>query len=61
MTVREAAAALRVSDQTVWRYVKNGMLSGKKVGRQYLIPTEEVEALREPPKRQPPDDGTAVA
>lgn len=60
MTVKEVAAALRLSDQTVWRYVKDGRLSGRKVGRQYLIPVEDVEALREP-KRQPPESGEAQA
>ena len=60
MTVKEVATALRLSDQTVWSYVKKGKLSGRKVGRQYLIPAEEVEALREP-ERQPPLGGSADA
>ena len=60
MTVKEVATALRLSDQTVWSYVKKGKLSGRKVGRQYLIPAEEVEALREP-ERQPPIGGSADA
>lgn len=60
MTVKEVAAALRLSDQTVWSYVKKGKLSGRKVGRQYLIPSEEVEALREP-ERPPLIGGEADA
>ena len=60
MTVKEVAEALRLSDQTIWRYVKEGKLSGRKVGRRYLIPVEDVEALREP-KRQPPPGGEAQA
>lgn len=56
LTVKEAAEALRVSDQTVWRYIKVGQLAGRKVGRQYLIPEDSVEAMREP-ERAPPEEG----
>ena len=60
MTVKEVAAALRLSDQTIWRYVKEGKLGGRKVGRQYLISVEDVEAMREP-IRKPPESGEAQA
>lgn len=61
MTVKEVAAALRLSDQTVWRYVKEGKLGGRKVGRQYLIAAEDVQALREPKRQPPPESGEAEA
>jgi excisionase family DNA binding protein len=61
MTVKEAAAALRVSDQTIWRYIKGGELPGRKVGRQYLIPEEAVEARREPERPPPGEGGEALA
>lgn len=48
MTVKEAMTALRLSDQTIRRYIKDKKLRGRKVGRQYLIPKEQVEALAAP-------------
>lgn len=45
MTVKEAMAALRLSDQTIRRYIKNRKLRGRKVGRQYLIPKDQIEDL----------------
>ena len=48
MTVKEAMAALRLSDQTIRRYIKDRKLRGRKVGRQYLIPKDQVEALVTP-------------
>lgn len=59
LTVKEAAAALKVSDQTIWRYLKSGQLEGRKVGRQYLITPESVEALREPKQKPPVVGGEA--
>lgn len=61
MTVKEVADALRLSNQTVWRYVKEGKLGGRKVGRQYLISAEDVQALREPKRQPPPESGEAEA
>ena len=60
LTVEDVAAALHISDQTVWRYVREGKLQATKVGRRYLIPEEAVEALLEP-KREPPIGGEAPA
>jgi excisionase family DNA binding protein len=37
MTVKEVAAILRISDQTVIRAIKSGKLKAKKVGKQYRI------------------------
>ncbi len=44
-TAAEAAEMLRVAVETVQRYVREGRLRARKVGRQYLIPLQEVEAL----------------
>lgn len=60
LTVQEAARALRVSVQTIWRYIKAGTLAGRKVGGKYLIPEEALEALREPQKTEPPLAGGAT-
>jgi excisionase family DNA binding protein len=48
ITVPEVSALLKLSDQTVWRYIKDGKLPGRKVGRQYLVPVDAVEAMIEP-------------
>ncbi len=36
-TLKEAAAYLRISDATARRWVKHGLLRGRKVGRDYRI------------------------
>lgn len=59
MTAKEAAKRLHVTDQTVWKYIKGGKLRGRKVGRQYLIPIEQVEALMEPEEPQTSGDTQA--
>lgn len=44
LTVREAAAALRVSRMTVYRHIHSGELPSVHFGRSYRIPTTAVEA-----------------
>ena len=49
-TVREAAALLDVTDQTVYRYLRNGSLSGSKMGPRgqwYVLGNEIAKKLRE--------------
>lgn len=43
MTVKEAAAALGVPVPTIQRRLQKKYMLGEKVGRDWLIPTEEVE------------------
>lgn len=49
ITVSQAAAALGVSERTVWRYLKSGRLPGQTVGepgsQRTLIPHDAVAAL----------------
>jgi len=59
MTVPEASEVLKLSDQTIWRYIKDGKLPGRKVGRQYLIPVDAVEAMLEPKAPEAPQGATA--
>lgn len=53
LTVEDAAAALHLTAQTVWRYVREGKIPASKIGRRYLIPEDAIEAMLEP-KREPP-------
>lgn len=59
MTVPEACEVLKLSDQTIWRYIKDGKLPGRKVGRQYLIPADAVEAMLEPKVADAPQGAAA--
>jgi excisionase family DNA binding protein len=46
LTVEEAAALLRVSRSTVWRWCKEGTLkSAFKIGHTWRIPADEIEDL----------------
>lgn len=44
MTVAEVAAALRVSTMTVYRLIKSGELAALRVGKNYRIRTDALEA-----------------
>ena len=46
-TVQEAAEELNVSAQTVRSYIKQGKLSGKRVGRPLLITSENLKKFLE--------------
>lgn len=43
LTANEVADILKLEVHAVRRYIKNGNLQGKKVGRQYLISQEALE------------------
>jgi excisionase family DNA binding protein len=58
LTVEEVAAVLHISNQTAQRYVREGRLPARKVGRRYLIPEDAVEAMLEP-TQEPPMGGEA--
>jgi excisionase family DNA binding protein len=58
LTVEEVAAVLHVSIQTAQRYVREGKLQARKIGRRYLIPENAVEGLLEPTP-EPPTGGEA--
>jgi excisionase family DNA binding protein len=59
LTVEDVATALHVSEQTVWKYVRDKRLPARKVGRRYLIPESAVEAMLEP--EETPKGGEAQA
>lgn len=44
-TAKEAAAKLRLSLPTLWRYEKNGVICAKRVGRRVLYNRNEVDGL----------------
>lgn len=45
LTCPQAADRLDVTRVTVWRWVRDERLPSVRVGRDYLIPTDEVERL----------------
>jgi excisionase family DNA binding protein len=45
LTVQETAELLRVSDESVRRYIKAGTLTAGRVGRRYLIDRASLAAL----------------
>jgi len=45
LTVKEASAILRVSDQTVRRMIADGQIPARKVGRAWRMKRESVERL----------------
>ena len=47
MTVREAAAALRLSEITIRRMIARGELRATRIGRAVRVHSEELEALVE--------------
>ena len=62
----EVAEIFRVHPVTVRRWLMNKILRGKKIGRKWLIPVEDVERLRKEIKRgsdlsDPPFDAVSVS
>jgi len=55
ISVKEMAEALGVSDRTIRRRMDKGLITQKKVGRNYLVflPEEELEQPKEQPGREP--------
>jgi len=53
MTPGEAADAIGVSHAQVTRYVKDGLLKAERIGRQMLIPEDEVTGFERPPRGNP--------
>ena len=48
ISVKEISRKLNVTEQTVWAYLKRGLISSKKIGRIYIIKRVDFEnALKE--------------
>lgn len=47
LTVRDAAACLRVSERKVWDLLQSGQLRSVKLGSARRIPLDEIERLLE--------------
>jgi excisionase family DNA binding protein len=61
MTLPEAAELLGVHRTRVWQYVRDGVLTGRKVGRDYVVKRDEVLKIKEcPPRRGRPPRPTPV-
>ena len=46
LTVSQVAEACNATNQTIRNWIKNGRLSGIRIGNRFLIPREEVDRLR---------------
>ena len=57
LTVEEAANALKVRVETVRRWLRDGTLRGRKIGRIWRVPESAVNQLCATP--QPKDDGNS--
>lgn len=47
LTTLEAAAYLKVSQYTIWRWCKNGQLPAFQIGREWRIRRDKLDALIE--------------
>lgn len=45
LTVPEAAKLLRVSEHTIYLWLRSGKLKSVRPGRKWLIPEEEIQKL----------------
>src|SRR5579871_3218780 len=45
LTVEQTAALLQVSKETVYRYIREGLLLASRIGRGYRVPRSNVERL----------------
>jgi excisionase family DNA binding protein len=52
-TVHEAAAVLQRSHSQVCRYIRNGQLSARRIGRELLIGYDDVKNFTPPPIGNP--------
>ncbi len=61
MTLPEAAELLGVHRTRAWQYVRDGVLTSRKVGRDYVVKRDEVLRLKaHPPRRgRPPKPAPA--
>lgn len=50
ITTTEAAQRLGVTDRRVRQLIEEGALKGEKIGRDYLVDEESVEAAKKRPK-----------
>ena len=51
-TVEDLVRRLRVSRQTVRRYISKGHLTGRKVGKRYLVSEDSLRAFLGYPERK---------
>ena len=45
LTVAEVAIKINVSKQSVWNYIKKGIIPATQVGRKYLIKEQDLETI----------------
>jgi excisionase family DNA binding protein len=53
MTVKDAAALLKVSTRRVHQFIGEGRLEAEKIGRDFLLRKSSVEAVKRQPVGRP--------
>lgn len=51
LTTQEAAARLRVTEQTIRSYIRSGALAAERLNRQHRIRPESIESFLEAQRR----------
>ncbi len=54
LTVKDVAKRLQVSDQTVWRWIKDGKLPAINISGQYRISPSDLDEFIKEHYKQPP-------
>lgn len=47
LTISEVAKELKLSEMTIFRYLKSGKIKGVKIGKNWRVKQEEVERIKE--------------
>jgi excisionase family DNA binding protein len=55
LTAKQAAAALHLTDETLYKMIKAGELPARRIGRKWHISRRALESRLTPPEIPPPD------
>lgn len=55
LTVKDVAKRLQVTDQTVWRWIKENKLPTINISGQYRIAPDDLDAFIKKHRKQPPE------
>jgi excisionase family DNA binding protein len=55
LTVADVAKQLQISEDTVRRWIKTGKLPALKIGKEWRVAPDDLEAFLKQSRKQPPD------